>query len=262
MTLVRWLAGSVSLAEFREKVLGTQAYAGLGLATEACQLVDWDRLAGLAVSALADVTLVRGGRQSPYAGSRALESLRPLLTGGAGLRVGRADTLDPELGALADAFGHDLEGDASIHLWAAPPADGGLGWRRQPVDVFFAQTAGSQAHAFRPSVFAGDHPEGDGRILVSHRCVLEAGDWLYVPRSWWHRSAAVEESLSMTIELKRPWRLPVGRRAPTQGDADGSTPLAWTSLLEALRVLVRRGPRAGPRKTRLKLLQPSTRRSD
>jgi len=261
MTLVGWLAGSVSLDEFRAHVLGSQAYAGLGLAREACQLVDWDRLARLAVARTAEVALVRGGRLSPHVGSRSLDSLRPLLTGGAGLRVAGAETLDPDFGLLAEAFGRDLHGSASIQIWATPPSAGGLGWRRQAVDVFFAQTAGSQIHEFRPSVFSGDHPEGDGRILVSHRCVLDAGDWLYVPRSWWHRAEAVGESLAMTIELKRPWPLTRGKRRSFSAETAEETRLDWAGLLETLRAMVRRAPSAGPRRAPLRLV-PSLRRSD
>lgn len=215
MSLVRWLAGSVSVASFRERVLGVQAYAGLGLASDTCRLLGWQGLPRLlTLSQPTGVEIVEGGAMRPSSGPLDLVGVRGLIAGGSGVRLRNAESLDEELAAMADSFGTELGGAASLHLWAMPPRALGLGWCRRASDLFFVQTAGSQDYCFRPAPRGdrNDRPEpGDG-TAPAHACRLEAGDWLYVPRGWWHCTEAVDDSLSLSIEVARPWPLPVASR--------------------------------------------------
>lgn len=223
MSLVRWLAGSVSVASFRERVLGIQAYAGLGLAVDACRLFDWSVLARLPVRE-GRAELVGAGKVAAYTGALDIDSVRATLAAGNGIRVRDADALDPEIGELADDFSRELHGCASVHLSATPRRARGGGWRRQGADSFFAQTAGSEEHQFRPQPIPGGGERSGHGGPGAHTCVLEAGDWLYVPRGWWHRTEAVDDSLALTIELARPWTLPVAR--PLHAPGVGPRPVA------------------------------------
>src|SRR5262245_3222938 len=36
------------------------------------------------------------------------------------------------------------------------------------------------------------------------RCKLAAGDWLYIPGGWWHRTQAGVESLSLSVGVLAP----------------------------------------------------------
>jgi 50S ribosomal protein L16 3-hydroxylase len=39
-------------------------------------------------------------------------------------------------------------------------------------------------------------------IMPVLRCLLAAGDWLYIPHGYWHRTRAAEESISLSVGLR------------------------------------------------------------
>jgi 50S ribosomal protein L16 3-hydroxylase len=276
MSLSAWLGGAITVTSFRERVLGGEAYAGLGLAREARHLFDWCALERLLASGTgSEVDLLTLDGLVPHPSRLDLAGVGGVLASGCGLRLRGAESKDPELGSLAEAFGRDLSGHASVQLLALPRRGAKLAWRRLSVDAFFAQTEGSCEHHFRPSV-------GRSRRAseLAHSCSLEPGDWLYVPRGWWHRTDAIDLSLTILIELARPWSMRSSRAKPNKMSSEderlaNDIALApWTS--DSYRastsidvdfefdfdfdVKVRRAPKRGPAQTALKLLWPRRRR--
>jgi 50S ribosomal protein L16 3-hydroxylase len=81
--------------------------------------------------------------------------------------------------------------------------------------VFVLQTAGAKEWWLRkntvnpwPLVETLPHDmQYEREIMPVMRCSLRAGDWLYVPNGYWHRTAASELSFSLSIGIMAPTAL-------------------------------------------------------
>ena len=187
-------------------------FARPSAATSAIPLLDWsvvERL--LAQPVTPDMLVVRNGRLLDPAPATFAE-LRALFASGYSLVLRRTERHDPSLAALARAFAPRLEGDVSIQLYLTPKGFHSFGWHYDCEDVFIAQTLGTKEYFLRansvnpaPTLDAMPrdmHFERETSPTVAS--TLIAGDWLYVPRGWWHVARALEESMSISIGILSP----------------------------------------------------------
>jgi ribosomal protein L16 Arg81 hydroxylase len=105
-----------------------------------------------------------------------------------------------------------FEGDVSIQVYATPAGYRSFGWHYDCEDVFIVQTSGMKEYLLRrntvnpaPTI---DAMPRDMRLELETSpaiaCTLIAGDWLYIPRGWWHVAAAIENSLSISVGVLTP----------------------------------------------------------
>ncbi|AKF09305.1 JmjC domain-containing protein [Sandaracinus amylolyticus] len=209
--LGEWLAGS-SIDRFRAEQLGRAPFASPGTAREAIARFDWDTLDRVLRAPDLDALVVRRGRAEDVALPRDLATLRALFARELGVVVRRAERHDHALAAMAHDLARDVPGEAHVQLFVTPGRSHGFGWHYDAEEVFIAQTAGSKTYYFRRNTIDPDPTPGAQPDFARVReettplmsCTLVAGDWLYLPRGWWHVAKAIEDSLSISIGITPP----------------------------------------------------------
>jgi ribosomal protein L16 Arg81 hydroxylase len=154
-----------------------------------------------------DVLAGREGR--PWEGKLppAPEEARSLLAAGYTLGIRHAEKHDPGLAELAAGFGEDFAAPIDVHLYCTPAGQPGFGWHYDAEDVFILQVRGGKEWWLRKNtvnpwpLVETLPPDMRHRqeIMPVVRCNLLAGDWLYVPAGYWHRTEAGEESVSLSV---------------------------------------------------------------
>jgi ribosomal protein L16 Arg81 hydroxylase len=135
--------------------------------------------------------------------------LEDLLANGATLSINKVDELFPEVQALAESCEELFRIQVGVNLYAGWRTDNGfdLHWDRH--DTMILQISGRKRWTFyAPTV---DHPMDD-RLLAEPKKptappvwegLLEEGDFLYMPRGWWHVAYPLDEpTLHLTIGLR------------------------------------------------------------
>lgn len=220
--LTEWLAPD-DLGWFLRAQFQTAPFARPGAARNAVAALDWttvDRI--LRSDKPLDVMTVRGGQLFEVPVPRSLDGARALMQAGISVVVRGAEQHDPGLRAVAGGFEAALPGEVHIQVYATPGGTNSYGWHYDFEDVFIAQTAGVKDYYFRQNTVARDTVLGD---RLDFTCVrretspiyqsrLIAGDWLYIPSTWWHLVKCAEDSLSISVGVMPPEALRAARRLP------------------------------------------------
>ncbi len=220
--LTEWLAPE-DLDWFMRSHFQKAPFARPGAARAALPVLDWqtlDRVLGSEQPL--DVMTVRAGALQNVALPRSLNDARALMRAGVSVVVRGAERHDPKLRALADGFEAALPGEVHIQVYATPGGTNSYGWHYDFEDVFIAQTAGVKDYYFRPNTVARDQVLGDRLDFTSvrqetspiYQSRLLAGDWLYIPSTWWHLVKCAEDSLSISVGVMPPERLREARHLP------------------------------------------------
>src|SRR5690606_27495317 len=93
-----------------------------------------------------------------------------------------------------------------------PPGRFGFGWHYDAEEVFILQTVGQKEYSLRkntvnPWPLEETLPQGmryEREVMPLMRCLLQAGDWLYLPSGYWHKAEARELSLSLAVGVMAP----------------------------------------------------------
>jgi 50S ribosomal protein L16 3-hydroxylase len=204
--LRRWL-DEVPLTSFLRHHLGRQPIARPSSAADAIGLFGWRSLDRLLRRPGLDVLAIRDGRERKLPAPRSLEEARRLLDVGVGLVLRRAERHDAALEALGRSLARDLPGQVRIQLFVTAGATSGFGWHYDAEEVFIVQTGGEKDYYFRrntidPAPVPGTKPDF-GRIREERTPTMTStllpGDWLYLPRGWWHAARARTDSLSISL---------------------------------------------------------------
>jgi ribosomal protein L16 Arg81 hydroxylase len=154
----------------------------------------------------------RVGRGLAVPPPRRLAELQRLLTTGLGLVIRRAERFDGGLAELASGLACDLAGEVHAQLFVTAARTNGFGWHYDTEHVFIVQTAGAKTFYFRRNTlepFADRTRQPDFTRVREETtprmsCRLEPGDWLYLPRGWWHVAVADTDSLSISLGVRGP----------------------------------------------------------
>ncbi len=135
--------------------------------------------------------------------------LERFLAGGATLSINKVDELFPEVQALAESVEELFRIQVGANLYAGWRTDNGfdLHWDRH--DTLILQISGRKRWmVYEPTV---DHPMDD-RLLTPPpkptappvwEGLLEEGDFLYMPRGWWHVAFPLDEpTLHVTLGVR------------------------------------------------------------
>jgi 50S ribosomal protein L16 3-hydroxylase len=202
-----WLA-DLELDAFRRSYLGRQPLAKPGSARSVTDLCTWQHLGSLlAAEPAPDVLVVAQGKSLSLPAPRTLAALEALFARGVGIVVRHPERHCALLRDLTRAFSGDLPGEQRVLLFATPGRSNGFGWHYDPEDVFVVQTAGDKEYYFRENTVRPRpvrEPQPDFAVYRFETtpmmsCRLLAGDWLYLPRGFWHVAHAHEHSLSLSI---------------------------------------------------------------
>lgn len=221
--LTEWLAPR-DLAWFMENHLQKMAHASPGTARNAIALCDWETIDRVLKSEGApDVLTVKGGELMDVGVPRCRADIPPLMASGVSVVVRASERHDPGLAVLARSFEHALPGEVHVQLYVTPAGTNSYGWHYDFEDVFIAQTAGVKDYYFRRNTVARDTVLGDPLDFSVFRresspifsARLLAGDWLYIPATWWHLVKCVEDSLSISVGVMPPAAFERAKRLPT-----------------------------------------------
>jgi ribosomal protein L16 Arg81 hydroxylase len=205
--LQQWLSPT-PVAEFVRTHLRQQPAARPDAARLAMPRFDWNTLDRvLRVEPEPDLIVIAKGKPVEGPAPRSLADVRALMKNGVGLVIRRAERLDPGLTELAASFARDLPGEVHLQLFVTPAETHGFSWHYDFEDVFIVQTDGAKEYFFRENTVDLDTPSGGQpdftRIRTEKSDVgsarLEPGDWLYLPRRWWHVAHCVRDSLSISV---------------------------------------------------------------
>ena len=206
--LQHWL-GPLPVDRFRAEHLGRRPCAGSGSAGDVVPACDWQILDRLLAAQPADLLVVARGRLLDIPPPRSLGQLRVMFAQGVGIALRGPEPHSPEVAAIAEAVARDLPGEQRVIVFATARQSHGFGWHYDAEDVFIVQTGGNKTYYFRETT--GDTRPARGAqpdfrtIRLEHtpimECRLTPGDWLYLPRGYWHVARAHTDSLSLSIGI-------------------------------------------------------------
>ena len=204
------LLGSVSTAVFMQEHFLRLPFALAGGCSHLVDCGDWPVVERVLASPGADVIV--GSAEQRYAGPlpTSLEAARCLLADGLTVGIRHAEKHDESLARLAGDFAADFLAPIDIHLYCTPAGRPGFGWHYDAEDVFVLQTTGKKEWWLRkntvnPWPLVETLPTDmryEREIMPAMRCLLAAGDWLYIPAGYWHRTDCLEESISLSVGIQ------------------------------------------------------------
>jgi 50S ribosomal protein L16 3-hydroxylase len=210
------LLGDDSKSTFCKRHLFTQPFSRPGGCHEFLKFGNRDVFERLLASESAEIFVGDGsdsstGTHRPTSWSHAEQ----ILNQGATIAVRHAERHDPGLAALARLFQEEFLSPIDIHFFCTPAGIPGFNWHYDAEEVFVLQTVGAKEWWLRkntvnPWPLIETLPQDmqyEREIMPVMRCSLRAGDWLYVPNGYWHRTAASELSFSLSIGIMAPTAL-------------------------------------------------------
>ncbi len=232
-------------------------FAGCGTAKPFAGLLSDAVLAQLIATTSCELTLVKDGRCHPGPRPHSLPQAWGFHQDGYSLVFRHAEQHHPAIAAIGGRLALELIGELDAHVYVTPADHFSFGWHYDAEEVFFIHTAGVKEFYLRQNTVQPDPvPATMTRDLAPERetspvmhCRLEPGDWLYIPRGWWHMAKARTDARSLSLGLLVPtpltmldalrrelardpaWRQrmpPIGR-ALAPGDVDASERL-WEAL--------------------------------
>lgn len=158
----------------------------------------------------ADFLAGQGGTQWPGAVPTTLDGLEELLAKGFTVGLRHAHRHHPDLDAIARCFRRELAGRVDIHVYCTPRAAPGFGWHYDAEEVFIFQTQGEKDWYLRKNTVnpwplietIPVNQRYEREVMPVLHCQLHAGDWLYIPAGYWHRTVANNESTSLSIGIE------------------------------------------------------------
>lgn len=224
--MIEQLLGDFPVRRFIDEYFFRQPFSLPRGAAAFAQLGSWRVLEEILAQPEADVLVVKAG--SRWEGSRSPTAVeaRQLFDDGYTVLVRHAERCHPRLAELAAGFERDFTAAIDIHLYCTPANQHGFGWHYDAEDVFILQTCGSKEYSLRkntvnpwPVVEAlPDDMRYEREIMPLSKCLLGAGDWLYIPHGYWHKAEAHEAAFSLAVGVMSPSALDlfdfVRRRLP------------------------------------------------
>jgi ribosomal protein L16 Arg81 hydroxylase len=208
--LLDQLLGDAPRGEFIEQHYLRLPYSRAGGCQQLASYADWTTIERLLAHPDADVIVGREGKRWEGATPTTVAAAREVLSAGYMFGVRHAHQIDPSLAELAGQFQHEFAAPIDVHLYCTPAGHPGFGWHYDAEEVFILQTHGKKEwwlrkNSVNPWPLVETLPENmrhEREIMPMMKCRLEAGDWLYIPAGYWHRTHALadeSESISLSV---------------------------------------------------------------
>jgi ribosomal protein L16 Arg81 hydroxylase len=205
------LLGDLRREEFFAQHFGRTPFARPSVARRYVELLDADALDRILGAREPDLLVVERGRLLPDEPPRSLAEARAILDRGASIVIRKAQELDPDLARFAARFAAEFgpRWAPQIQLFVTPAKARGFGWHYDYEDVFLFQTVGTKRYLFRRNTVDPDpaprtHYDFSAitrETTPTMEAVLAPGDFLYLPRGWWHVASAIEESWAISLGI-------------------------------------------------------------
>jgi 50S ribosomal protein L16 3-hydroxylase len=210
--ILQQLLGQIPASKFLEENFYRSPFALAG----GCRgVIEWDAAATcerLLPQDGLDLLVTREGHPwtGPPVNSAAVG--QAALADGYTLCLRHADRHDPALAKLAADFQADFLAPIDVHVYCTPAERPGFGWHYDAEDVFILQTEGTKdwwlrKNTVNPWPLVETIPADmryEREIMPAMHCTLAAGDWLYIPAGYWHRTSAPQVSTSLSIGILSP----------------------------------------------------------
>ena len=205
---LRQLLGD-AVPDFIDQFYTKLPHSQAGAAAALCELGSWEVLAQALQSPQADTMVVRRNQRYDGPPPQSLDDAQRLVAEGYTLLVKHAERHDERLAELARGFAADLAGEVNIHMYCTPAEQYGFAWHYDAEEVFIVQTTGRKEYSLRkntvnPWPLEETLPADmkyEREIMPVMKCMLNAGDWLYIPSGYWHMAAASETAISLAIGI-------------------------------------------------------------
>jgi 50S ribosomal protein L16 3-hydroxylase len=210
--ITRWMT-RITRDEFFRHHYHAAPYSEPGSGRGVIPLMTWEKVAALlGARPRPDLIVARAGVFLAGAEPEDIGQAQALFESGCSIVLRHVNQFDPDLAGLAASVENEFEGEVTIHTFATPIGAVGFGWHYDCEDVFIAQTAGTKEYLLRqntvnPQPTLGAMPkdmEYEKESSPVMACTLAPGDWIYIPRGWWHRGFGQDDSLSISIGVLSP----------------------------------------------------------
>jgi len=193
--MIEELIRPLSIKEFTQQYLGRQPFALPGTAESFRRLLSWAMLASIFNTGHKNCWLVKNGNLAPQHDkpdfSVNLTEAMKGYTEGYTVLIRHSELVHRDLGIIASKFLEHFQRPIDIQLYVTPYGQEGFDWHFDAEDVFVIQSSGEKEFYLRAHLSEG--PE--------IRCHLCAGDFLYIPRGYWHKARAITDSCHISIGL-------------------------------------------------------------
>jgi 50S ribosomal protein L16 3-hydroxylase len=213
--MIERLLGEFPLRQFIDDFFLRQPFSMPRAAAPLAHLGSWPVVESILVQPDSDVLVVKEGRR--WEGERAPppDVARRLFDDGYTVLVRHAERCHPDIAELAAGFEQDFTAAVDVHIYCTPANQHGFGWHYDVEDVFIIQASGSKEYSLRKNTVNPwpvlENLPHDMRyqreVMPLTKCLLSAGDWLYIPHGYWHKAEAQEESCSLAVGLMCPTAL-------------------------------------------------------
>lgn len=226
MTLLEEILSPITLDEFLGRNFSLAPLALPERAGLFRRLISWHLLREIFEAGHDDCWLPKEGLlpedRSLSTGRMRLENALDGFGKGRTVLIRHSERAHPVLNAVARDFRRLFGRPVDIQLYATPAGQEGFDWHYDIEDVFVIQSDGEKEFFLRrnrreepssveiPRTVAELESEFFGPEI---RCLLRAGDMLYIPSGYWHKARAVSDSFHLSVGVM-PERV-VGRDRPS-----------------------------------------------
>jgi 50S ribosomal protein L16 3-hydroxylase len=213
--MIKQLLGEFPLRQFIDDYYLRQPFSLPQGAAALAHLGNWSVVEAILTQPNADVLVVKEGRRWEGNSNPSPDQARRLFDEGYTVLVRHAERCHPQVAELAVGFERDFAAAIDVHIYCTPGRQHGFGWHYDAEDVFILQTAGAKEYSLRkntvnpwPVVEAlPDNMRYEREIMPLSKCLLSAGDWLYMPHGYWHKAEAHEAAFSLAVGVMSPTAL-------------------------------------------------------
>lgn len=212
MVILQELLGPLTLNDFYENYLFKLPFAAPSAASRFKELISWPLLKEIFEKGHADCWLPQHGllpeQKDLQTGRLTYEQARKGFEAGRTVLVRHAEKAHPRLEAIAKDFYELFKDPVDIQLYCTPAGEEGFDWHYDSEEVFVIQSAGEKEFRLRKNT-VNPWPVHSKLPKNMHfekeapapeiRCLLKAGDWLYIPAGYWHKARAVTESYHLSV---------------------------------------------------------------
>lgn len=183
-----------------------------GGAASLIQYGQWSQVEQILASGNADMVISREGHRWTESCSPNERKVKELVKEGYTLCIRHAESHQQELSLVASSFREVFCSPIDVHIYFTGGNTPGLNWHYDIEEVFMVQTSGSKHWKLRKNTVnpwplletTPSNMRFEREITPVYSCTLQPGDWLYLPAGYWHRTEALEESISLSIGVSMP----------------------------------------------------------
>lgn len=205
-SILKELLGKESWQHFSEYYLNKRPYAAPFNASIFIGLISWPILTEI-FHAHNDCWLPRYGNLNAGSGKLNQDQALRYFACGHTVLVRHAEEAHPIFKSIADNFKSVFGRAIDIQIYVTPQGEEGFDWHYDVEDVFIIQSQGEKEFTLLPNtvtprplpIMRKENFFAQEIRRPEIKCLLKAGDWLYIPAGYWHKATAVTDSFHLSV---------------------------------------------------------------